>query len=367
MRGRFFSLYTKTRFPRMITGDTPSLDKLHLGHLVGTLNSRLKFQNTHECYIIIADTHAHASRPRKDVKSNAISIVMDYLSVGIDPNKCIIFPESSVPAIFQLAANLAMFVPKNQVERNPTLKEEIKRNRHINTGASMGFFMYPILQAADILAFKGEIVPVGKDQLPHIELTRDIANRINHFVGHNIFPHVRGITSDQPSLPGIGKPLEQGVIPKMSKSFNNAIFLSDSPEEVREKINKLYTGPNRTSSVVRPSMMQNPLWIFMQTFLEKNNLEQINSDYLNGKLSDRECKKLVAQAIIRILEPIREKRFELEARGTAYSLEILTEGGKKAQAVAHETLLELNEAMSLFPPEIIMPNEQVANKTLLTS
>ncbi|MDQ7850504.1 MAG: tryptophan--tRNA ligase, partial [Armatimonadota bacterium] len=222
---------------RLLTGDRPT-GRLHLGHYVGTLANRVRLQDQYECYFFLADYHLLTTRLEglEEVEQNIRDIVLDYLSVGIDPQKATIFLQSRVPQIPEIALIFSMLVTVPRAQRVPTLKE-VMRDLHI-AQPSVGLLAYPILQAADILSVRAEIVPVGKDQASHLELTREIARRFNELFGP-LFPEPQTLIGDVPTLPGIdGKA-------KMSKSLGNAIFLSDDEREVTQKVMRMYTDPRR--------------------------------------------------------------------------------------------------------------------------
>ena len=353
----------------LLTGDTPT-GRLHLGHLVGSLENRVLLQDEYNCYFMIANIHAFTT-PLNDsfnIKKLAIEMVIDYLSVGIDPEKSVIFIESDVPAIFELAIFFSMMIYYPRLIRNPTIKEEIN-TKQLGENYAMGFLCYPILQVADILAFKADVVPVGEDQEPHIELAREVARKFynshcgisqemanNHAELNNvdpdssyyqlgkIFPIPKCLLGRVNKLIGIGAP-ECGVFKKMSKSLNNAIYLSDSSDVVAKKINSMYTDPLRIKKTDRGTIENNPLWIFHDVFnYDHEWVREAKNMYREGKIGDVECKKRLIDAINAILDPIRLKRKEW-GEGDVY--DILKRGAEMANRIAQDTLASVKSAANL--------------------
>src|SRR5882672_2077479 len=245
--------------PRILTGDTPT-GKLHLGHYVGSVENRLALQDSYDCYFIIANKHAFTTRADKpaDIRQSVIEIATDYLAAGIDPQKSTMFIQSEVPAIDELTFFFSMLIPFNRLMRNPTLKEELVV-KGLGESYPFGFLLYAVGQCADILAFRPQLVPVGEDQIPHLEMCREVARKFNQlYCGVNphtedkdyvkaggLFPVIEPKLGRVKRLPGLGAPGPDGNLLKMSKSLNNAIFLSDSPAEVEKKIKGMYTDPKR--------------------------------------------------------------------------------------------------------------------------
>jgi tryptophanyl-tRNA synthetase len=338
--------------PRLLTGDTPT-GRLHLGHYVGSLERRLALQRSHECYFILANVHALTTRAReaKDIRDDVLQITMDYLAAGIDPQSSTIFLQSEVPAIAELTWYFAMLLPFNRVMRNPTLKTELDtkfegdEERH-----SFGFPMYAVGQIADILAFRPDEVPVGEDQVPHIEMTREVARRFNQY-----YSGVNPQAEDQ-------KHADQGVFPvpkatigrvarltgidgthKMSKSLGNAIFLSDTPKQVKKKCGKIFTG---RMSAEDPGVIEgNPLWEFHDAFNPNpEEVADLKQRYQQGKVGDGDCKMRLAEVINEMLEPMRQRRSELEEHPERVWA-ILEEGTSRANATAEHTLAMAKDAM----------------------
>lgn len=341
--------------PRMLTGDTPT-GKLHLGHLVGSLENRVKLQKDYDSFFIIADNQALTKNANviTNLKKNVFEVTVDYLSVGIDPALSNIFIQSQVPSIAQLTMLLGMFVPYNVIKHNPTIKQELVES-NIKESFSCGFINYPISQAADILIFRPQVVPVGIDQLPHIELTRDIARKLNyrffsvpsntsdqeHVQHGGLFPIVTPVIGNIDKLIGVNKnPNAKGVFPKMSKSLNNAIFLSDSPDIVSEKIKGMYTDPKSSfASKSNPVTLENnPLWIYHKAFNpDKQWVKEAGEKYMYGDISNIICKEKLIEVINELLRPIQDKR-KYFIEHPKEVIDILNHGTKKANEAAEETL-----------------------------
>lgn len=347
------------RKPRLLTGDT-STGRLHLGHWVGSIENRVKMQDDYECYFIIANIQALTTRLERpqEVHDNVMQLMLDYLAVGIDPKKSTIFVQSEIPAIAELTVFFSLLVPYPRLMRNPTIKDEI-RDKNLGNNYSMGFLLYPISQVADILAFRPKIVPVGEDQAPHLELTREVARRFNqvfcqvdshiedqyHLEKGGLFPIVETKLGRTRRLIGIGPPGPDGNFYKMSKSLNNAIFLSDDPDTIKNKVMSMYTDPKRLKATDPGQIENNPLWIFHETFNpDQDWVQEAESRYQQGKIGDVECKKRLVDVLINIIEPMRKQRLLLE-KDLPYVQEILRKGTEKANEVAQETLLLAKEAM----------------------
>ncbi len=315
--------------PRILTGDTPT-GKLHLGHYVGSLENRLALQDEYDCYFIIANKHAFTTRADKpeEIRQSVMEIATDYLAAGIDPNKSTIFIQSEVPAIDELTFFFAMLVPFNRVMRNPTLKDEI-RDKELGDNYSFGFPMYAVGQCADILAFRPALVPVGEDQLPHLEMSREIARRFDQMycgvdphtedkdyaAKGGLFPIFQPLLGRVKRLVGTGGPGPNGDLLKMSKSLNNAIFLSDDAETVRKKVMGMYTDPKRLRATDPGTVENNPLWIFHETFNpDKAWVMDQQEAYRQGKVGDVVIKKQLVEVLNTIIEPIRNRRKHYEDR-----------------------------------------------------
>lgn len=345
--------------PRILTGDTPT-GQLHLGHYLGSLENRVALQDNYDCYFIIANMHAFTTRTDKpaEIRQSVEDIVLDYLAAGICPNKSTIFVQSEVPAIAELSFLFSMLVPYSRVMRNPTIKSEI-RDKQLGENYPFGFLLYPIGQAADILAFRPEIVPVGEDQIPHLEQTREIARRFNQlycgvdshtedkdYVNEGgLFPIIEAKLGRSKRLVGTGGPDANGQLLKMSKSLNNAILLSDDADTVKKKVMSMYTDPSRLKATDPGTIENNPLWIFHDTFNpDLDWLEDAKARYQQGKIGDVECKRKLIEVLNDFLQPMRERR-KTYVNDKHEILNILTEGSEKANAIAEETLFSVKEAI----------------------
>ena len=351
----------RTDKPRILTGDTPT-GKLHLGHYVGSVENRLALQDDYDCYFLIANKHAFTTRSDRpaEIRQSVIDIATDYLAAGIDPDKATMFIQSEVPAIDELTFFFAMLVPFNRVMRNPTLKDEI-RDKELGENYSFGFPMYAVGQVADILAFRPVMVPVGEDQLPHLELTREIARRFDQmYCGVNpqtedkdylkagaLFPIIEPKLGRVRRLVGLGPPGPNGELLKMSKSLNNAIFLSDDADVVQKKVMGMYTDPKRlrVTDPGETDPAKNPLWAFHETFNpDKQWVAEQQDAYRNGKVGDVAIKRRLIDVLNPLLEPIRQRRKPYETDPGAV-LEILRSGTQRANQVAEETLQLAKQAM----------------------
>jgi tryptophanyl-tRNA synthetase len=327
----------------ILTGDRPT-GKLHLGHLVGSLMERVKMQEDNNCYFIIADLHTLTTRPEKEkilqMRDTIAEVVLDYLSCGIDPDKSTIYLQSAIPALYQIHLFFEMLISLNRLTGLPSLKEMAK-NAHIDPDRiPFGLIGYPVLQAADILMAKATHVPIGKDNLAHIECTRDIAKRFNQTYGE-LFPLPEPILTNTPSLIGTdGKS-------KMSKSANNAIFLTDDAKTVEKKVYSMFTDPNRTSADVPGKVIDNPVFIYHDLFnSDKTQVEELKVRYLKGTVGDVEVKKCLSLALNNFLDPIRAKRaLFMQEKGLAEK--IIYEGTLKMQKIAETTLDEMSSLMGL--------------------
>lgn len=339
----------------ILTGDRPT-GRLHLGHFVGSLGRRVELQNSgefDEIYVMIADAQAltdNADNPEK-VRQNVIEVALDYLSVGIDPTKTTIFIQSQVPELCELAFYYMNLVTVSRVQRNPTVKTEIKM-RNFEQSIPVGFFCYPVSQASDITAFKATTVPVGDDQAPMIELTREIVGRFNNIYGPTLVePEI--LLPDNAAcqrLPGTdGKA-------KMSKSLGNCIYLSDTSKELKKKINSMYTDPEHLTVDSPGHLEGNVPFIYLDAFSndshfakylpEYANLQELKDHYTRGGVGDGTVKKLLFNILEEILTPIRERRkhFEADIEGV---YNILKQGSEKARLKAASTLNDVRSAMQI--------------------
>lgn len=339
----------------ILTGDRPT-GKLHLGHYVGSLKRRVELQNSGEydkIFVMIADAQAltdNADNPEK-VRQNIIEVALDYLSVGIDPEKTTIFIQSQVPELAELAFYYMNLVTVSRVQRNPTVKTEIKM-RNFEQSIPVGFFCYPVSQASDITAFKATTVPVGEDQAPMIELTREIVNRFNNVYGETLVEPEILLPSNAACLrlPGTdGKA-------KMSKSLGNCIYLADSADEVRTKIMSMYTDPLHLQVSDPGHLEGNTVFTYLDAFARDEhferycpdyaNLDEMKAHYTKGGLGDVKVKKLLNNIVQEELEPIRKRRAEYE-KDIPEIYNILRKGSDAAREVAAQTLSEIKRAMKI--------------------
>ena len=328
---------------RILTGDRPT-GRLHIGHYFGSLQKRVEMQNSglYDPYILVADVQAltdNFNNPDK-VRKNVREVVMDYLSVGIDPEKSTIFIQSMIPEIAELTVFYSNLVTIARLERNPTVKTEIAQKRELfGESVTYGFLGYPVSQAGDITAFSGELVPVGEDQLPLIEQCREIVRKFNSIYGE-VLIEPEAILSSGKRIKGL-----DGNV-KMGKSLGNAIYLSDSPEEITRKVMSAVTDPKR----IKKDDLGDPdvcmVAYYHQLFTEKEEYENVCKECRAGTRGCVACKKQLAQNIIKTLEPIREKRKYYEEHPELVD-KILIEGTQKARKEAQETMKKVKRAMKL--------------------
>lgn len=326
---------------RLLTGLRPT-GKLHLGNYVGTLEKDVQLLNdpAYECFFLIADYHALTTgfESSHEIGDNIRETLLDFLAVGIDPEKSTVYLQSLVPEVTELFLLYTMLVSVPRAQRIPTLKEQV-RNLKLES-ASMGLLNYPILQAADILMVRGEVVPVGKDQLSHIELTREVARRFNQLYGP-VFPEPEGLIGRIATLPGTdGKA-------KMSKSIGNVIYLSDDAESVRKRVMSMYTDPTRLRATDPGHVRGNPVFVYHDAFNPNlDEVKDLKQRYTRGKVGDVEVKRKLADALNTFLEPVRERRAEYAAKPGLLE-EVLAEGSRRARGEARETLRMAREGMGL--------------------
>lgn len=324
---------------RILTGDRPT-GKLHLGHFVGTLANRVKLQDQYECFFIIADLHMLTTHYDRipNIQENVRELVFDYLSVGIDPEKSTIYLQSLVPEVTELMLLFSMLVTVPRLQRVPTLKDQMQAANF--DAVTLGLLSYPVLQAADIMMVRAHLVPVGKDQASHLEVTREIAIRFNTLYGE-VFPIPETLIGEVPTLVGTDGQA------KMSKSLNNAIYLSDDEATVNAKVMKMYTDPTRLRATDPGHVEGNPVFQYHDAFNDnKEEVEDLKQRYVVGKVGDVEVKKKLAAALNRFLSPIRERREQIAQRVDQID-QILREGSQRAQKEARETLRLSKEAMHL--------------------
>jgi tryptophanyl-tRNA synthetase len=326
----------KTR-KRILTGDRPT-GKLHVGNYVGTLRNRVRLQDTYDTFLLVADHHMLTTRLDRleEIERNIRDDVLDNLSVGVDPEKVTYFLQSLIPEIPELHLYFSMLVTVPRAQRIPTLKEQMRD--HELAQPTYGLLGYPILQAADILVVKGDLVPVGRDQESHVELTREIARRFNDTFAP-VFPVPESMI--QPLLPGTdGRE-------KMGKSLGNAIMLADDPATVKTKVMGMYTDPKRIRATDPGTVEGNPVFIYHDAFnTDTAEVEDLKERYRAGRVGDIEVKQRLVAALERFLEPIRERRARYDGRPGLVD-EILHEGSTRAREEAQRTLHEVREAMRL--------------------
>lgn len=328
---------------RILTGDRPT-GRLHLGHLVGSLNNRVKLQDEYETILIVADLHMLTTRPTRndieEITENARGLVLDYLAAGIDPEKSVIYLQSAVPEVYELNTLLQNLVTVNRLSRLPSLKDMARNANMDEDSFTYGLLGYPVLQAADILLPKAHLVPVGRDNLAHVEITREIARRFNHLYGE-VFPEPEALVGDIPSLIGTdGKG-------KMSKSGGNSIMLSDDAKSVAKKVRGMFTDPNRTSADIPGTVEGNPVFDFHDAFnSNKAEVEELKERYRQGKVGDGEVKDKLAIALQETMDPIRERMAHFESQ-TGLVDEILYNGTLKMREMAGETMRNVRSAMGL--------------------
>ncbi|HUX50314.1 MAG TPA: tryptophan--tRNA ligase [Spirochaetia bacterium] len=326
---------------RILTGDRPT-GKLHLGHYVGSLANRVRLQDQYECFFIIADLHTLTTRPDREsieqVTENAREMVLDYLSCGIDPAKSRIYLQSAVHEIFELNLFFEMLVSVPRLQRIPSLKE-MAQNANLNE-MPFGLLGYPVLQSADILLPRAHLVPVGKDNESHVELTREIARRFNYLYG-DVFPIPEVLVGDVPTLVGTDGSA------KMSKSLNNAIMLSDDAKSVEKKVRGMYTDPKRVSADVPGTVEGNPVFSYHDAFNgNRQEVDDLKERYRRGAVGDVEVKEKLAVALNAFLEPIRERRETFSGR-SGYVDEVIYEGTLAMREEAQKTLVAAKKAMGL--------------------
>jgi tryptophanyl-tRNA synthetase len=324
---------------RILTGDRPT-GKLHLGHFVGTLANRVKLQDEYETFLLIADYHMLTTRLDRleEIEQNIRDDVIDNLAVGVDPNKVTYFLQSHIPEIPQLHLYFSMLVSVPRVQKIPTLKDQMRD--HSLKEPTYGLLGYPVLQAADILIVKGDLVPVGRDNESHVEVTREIARRFNQLFG-TVFPEPRSLLPEMGLLPGTdGRE-------KMGKSLNNAINLSDDRATIGKKVMRMYTDPNRVSPTAPGKVEGNPVFIYLDSFdPDTAQVAELKARYAAGTVGDVEVKRRLVDVVERFVAPIRERREELAARPRLVD-EILASGAERVRQEAKATLHEVRHAMKL--------------------
>jgi tryptophanyl-tRNA synthetase len=326
---------------RLLTGDRPT-GKLHIGHYVGSIANRVRLQDEYDCFFLIADLHLLTTKNRREdidkIRVIAIDIVTDYLACGIDPQKSTMYLQSAMHAVYEMNLIFEMLVTVPRLSRLPSLKD-MARAADLNE-MPFGLLGYPILQAADILMPRAHLVPVGKDNEAHVEITREIARRFNHLYGETLpIPDV--MIGEVPTLVGTDGQA------KMSKSLGNAILLSDDRKTVEKKVHGMYTDPKRIRADIPGKVEGNPVFIYHEAFNpDKAEVEDLKSRYRAGKVGDVEVKEKLASAINSFLDPIRDKRADIEA-DKGFAEQVLYEGTIQATEIADETLSMMKKAMGL--------------------
>ncbi len=324
---------------RILTGDRPT-GKLHLGHYVGSLENRVRLQDEYECYFLIADYQALGDHLAdiEGIRRSVMEVTLDWLAVGLDPERSTFVVQSYVPEHAELTMLLSMLTPLGMLQRNPTLK--VEQQQIEAKGVSVGFFTYPVSQVADILLPKAHLVPVGEDQLPHIEMTREIARRFNRDYGP-VFPEPEGLVGRVPRLPGTDGQA------KMSKSIGNVIYLSDDDSTVTRKVMSMYTDPTRIRATDPGHVEGNPVFALHDAFnTDGDEVKGLKERYVQGQVGDVEVKQGLARVINAFLTPIRERRSYYEARPDLVQ-EALVEGSRRARRIAQATMAEVRDAMRI--------------------
>ncbi len=325
----------------ILTGDRPT-GKLHLGHYVGSLAARVKLQEQHRQFVMLADVQAltdHAHEPAL-IRKHILEVALDYLAVGIDPKKTTILIQSLIPALPELTMYYLNLVTWNRLKHNPTVKLEIQQ-KGFGEEVPAGFMVYPVSQAADITAFKAELVPVGDDQLPMIELCAEIVRKFNRLYQTNVLVEPQVVSSAVARLPGVdGKA-------KMGKSLGNAIFLSDSADDIAKKVKGMYTDPGHLRVEDPGKVEGNPVFTYLDAFgTDKPKIEELKAHYQRGGLGDSVVKRYLLDVLQAFLEPIRKRR-EVLAQDPEYVMDIVMQGTQVARGVADGTLREVRAAMGI--------------------
>ncbi len=324
---------------RVVSGMRPT-GKLHLGHLVGALQNWVKLQREFDCFYFVADWHALTSGydDTSEVVPSALDNVADWIGAGINPEKSTLFVQSMIPEHAELYLLLQMVTPIPWLERVPTYKEQIDQltDRDLS---SIGFLGYPLLQTADVIIYDAHFVPVGEDQVPHLELSREVVRRFHNFYGE-LFVEPQALLTPTSRLPGLDNR-------KMSKSYGNTIDLSDDPDIVVKKVRQMYTDPKRVRADIPGTVEGNPVFTYHDAFNPNlEEIEDLKARYRQGNVGDVEVKTKLAAAINAVLDPIRARRAEALAR-PGYLREVLVEGSRKASRIAHETMERVRKAVRL--------------------
>ena len=325
--------------PRVVSGMRPT-GKLHLGHLVGALDNWASLQDQYDCFYFVADWHALTSdyADTSEIVANAYDMAADWIAAGLDPGRSTLFIQSLVPEHAELFLLLSMTVPIPWLERVPTYKEQMEQLAEKDL-STLGFLGYPLLQTADIIIYNAHYVPVGDDQVPHLELSREIVRRFHHFYGE-LFVEPKPLLTTFPRLPGLDNR-------KMSKSYGNTINLSDDAEAVRKKVMQMYTDPKRVRADIPGTVDGNPVFMYHDAFNpDAAEVQDLKARYRAGKVGDVEVKTKLAKALNAHLEPMRSRRAEVLANPSALR-DILHEGSATARAIAQETMDRVRDAVKL--------------------
>jgi len=328
-----------TERKRVVSGMRPT-GKLHLGHLVGALQNWERLQSVYDCFYFVADWHALTSHyaDTSDIVENALDNVADWIGAGLDPEKSVFFVQSMIPEHAELYLLLQMVTPIPWLERVPTYKEQIEQLSEKDL-SSVGFLGYPLLQAADVIIYDADFVPVGEDQVPHLELCREVVRRFHNFYG-DVFVEPQAILTPTPRLPGLDNR-------KMSKSYGNTIDLADSAEDVVKKVRQMYTDPKRVRADVPGTVEGNPVFVYHDAFNpDRAQVDELKARYRAGTVGDVEVKLKLATAINDVLAPMRARRAAALAR-PGYLRDILVAGSARARLVAQATMTRVREAVKL--------------------
>ncbi|MBI2886908.1 MAG: tryptophan--tRNA ligase [Chloroflexi bacterium] len=326
---------------RILTGIRPT-GPLHLGHYVGALENWVRLQEEYDCFFLIADYQAlgdHLDEIER-IRTSVLEVTLDWLSVGLDSEKSVFEVQSYVPEHAELHMLLSMVLPLSWLQRNPTLKAEMADLESEHKTLTLGFFNYPASQVADILLPRAHLVPVGEDQLPHIEMTREVARRFNRMF-REVFPEPEGLVGRVPRLVGIDGQA------KMSKSLNNCIYLGDDPASVTEKVRRMYTDPARIHATDPGHVEGNPVFMYHDAFNpDKDEVAELKERYQAGRVGDVEVKRRLAAKLNAFLDPVRERRAHYAAHMEDVK-GILREGSRRAREVAQQTMADVRDAMHL--------------------
>lgn len=332
-----------TTTKRILTGDRPT-GRLHLGHLVGSLRNRARLQHEYDTILIIADLHMLTTKPNREaieqIGENARGMVIDYIASGIDPGHATIYLQSAIPEIYELNTIFQNLVALNRLARLPSIKDMARDADIPEESVPYGLIGYPVLQAADILLPRAHLVPVGKDNLAHVEITREIARRFHQLYGE-VFPIPEPLLGEVPTLVGTDN---KG---KMSKSAGNAIFLSDDAKTVAKRVRSMYTDPNRVHAHIPGTVEGNPVFVYHEHFNDdRAQVEDLKERYLRGKVGDAEVKQCLIDALNRMLDPMRERAAPYE-QDRARVDEVILRGTERVRAIAADTMRDVRKAMGL--------------------